>query len=91
MSRDHARLVRDTKLFEGFRGRLERRRVHPPHSPPRGLGRPDPRGGAVNRFSDVRAMRPALLIAIGLLLLTGTWAFWMDQLQGSIATFQPIV
>ena len=33
----------------------------------------------------------ALLIAIGLLLLTGTWASWMDQLQGSIATFQPIV
>lgn len=33
----------------------------------------------------------ALLIAIGLLLLTGIWASWMDQLQGSIATFQPVV
>jgi len=33
----------------------------------------------------------ALLIAIGLLLLTGMWASWMDQLQGSIATFQPVV
>ena len=33
----------------------------------------------------------ALLIAIGLLLLTGVWASWMDQLQGSIATFQPVV
>lgn len=32
-----------------------------------------------------------LLIAIGLLLLTGVWASWMDQLQGSIATFQPVV
>lgn len=33
----------------------------------------------------------ALLIAIGLLLLSGMWASWMDQLQGSIATFQPVV
>ena len=33
----------------------------------------------------------AVLIAIGLLLLTGMWASWMDQLQGSIATFQPVV
>lgn len=33
----------------------------------------------------------ALLMAIGLLLLTGVWASWMDQLQGSIATFQPVV
>ena len=33
----------------------------------------------------------ALLITIGLLLLTGTWATWMDHLQGSIATFQPAV
>ena len=33
----------------------------------------------------------ALLIAIGLLLLTGLWASWMMQLQGSIATFQPVV
>lgn len=32
-----------------------------------------------------------LLISIGLLLLTGTWASWMDQLQGSIASFQPAV
>ncbi|MEO2096905.1 MAG: cytochrome c biogenesis protein CcdA [Brachybacterium sp.] len=32
-----------------------------------------------------------LLIAIGLLLLTGTWASWMDQLQGSIASFQPAI
>ncbi|GAA1331626.1 MULTISPECIES: cytochrome c biogenesis CcdA family protein [Brachybacterium] len=33
----------------------------------------------------------ALLISIGLLLLTGTWASWMDRLQGSIATFRPVV
>ena len=30
-------------------------------------------------------------LIIGLLLLTGMWASWMDQLQGSIATFQPVV
>lgn len=33
----------------------------------------------------------ALLITIGLLLLTGLWASWMTQLQGAIATFQPVV
>ncbi|MFQ6483865.1 cytochrome c biogenesis CcdA family protein [Brachybacterium epidermidis] len=33
----------------------------------------------------------ALLVAIGVLLLTGQWAAWMDQLQGMIATFEPVV
>lgn len=33
----------------------------------------------------------ALLIAIGVLLMTGVWATWMSQLQGMIATFEPVV
>ena len=33
----------------------------------------------------------ALLLAIGVLLMTGVWASWMSQLQGLIATFEPVV
>ena len=33
----------------------------------------------------------ALLIAIGVLLMTGVWASWMSELQGLIATFEPVV
>lgn len=33
----------------------------------------------------------ALLIAIGVLLMTGVWAQWMAALQGMIATFEPVV
>lgn len=33
----------------------------------------------------------ALLVVIGVLLLTGQWAAWMNQLQGMIATFEPVV
>lgn len=33
----------------------------------------------------------ALLIAIGVLLLTGQWAQWTAALQGAIATFEPVV
>ncbi|WP_114853709.1 cytochrome c biogenesis CcdA family protein [Brachybacterium sp. YJGR34] len=33
----------------------------------------------------------ALLIAIGVLLMTGVWASWMSSLQGMIATFEPVV
>ncbi|ASK65216.1 cytochrome C biogenesis protein ResC [Brachybacterium avium] len=33
----------------------------------------------------------ALLIAIGVLLMTGVWSSWMSQLQGMIATFEPVV
>lgn len=33
----------------------------------------------------------ALLIAIGVLLMTGVWASWMSELQGMIATFEPVV
>lgn len=33
----------------------------------------------------------ALLIVIGVLLLTGQWAAWMNDLQGMIATFEPVV
>lgn len=33
----------------------------------------------------------ALLIAIGVLLMTGVWATWMSQLQGMISTFEPVV
>ena len=33
----------------------------------------------------------ALLVVIGVLLLTGQWAAWMNQLQGMISTFEPVV
>lgn len=33
----------------------------------------------------------ALLIAIGVLLLTGQWSVWMAGLQGMIATYEPVV
>ncbi|MGO1257709.1 MAG: cytochrome c biogenesis CcdA family protein [Brachybacterium sp.] len=33
----------------------------------------------------------ALLIAIGVLLMTGVWSTWMSGLQGLIATFEPVV
>ncbi|ATG54087.1 cytochrome C biogenesis protein ResC [Brachybacterium ginsengisoli] len=33
----------------------------------------------------------ALLIAIGVLLMTGVWTAWMSGLQGLIATFEPVV
>lgn len=33
----------------------------------------------------------ALLIAIGVLLMTGVWTTWMSGLQGLIATFEPVV
>jgi cytochrome c-type biogenesis protein len=33
----------------------------------------------------------ALLIAIGVLLMTGVWATWMSELQGLISTFEPVV
>ena len=33
----------------------------------------------------------ALLIVIGVLLVTGVWSTWMSQLQGVIATFEPVV
>lgn len=33
----------------------------------------------------------ALLIAIGVLLMTGVWATWMSQLQVLIADFEPVV
>lgn len=33
----------------------------------------------------------ALLIAIGVLLMTGVWAAWMSELQGMISTFEPVV
>ncbi|MGP9681933.1 MULTISPECIES: cytochrome c biogenesis CcdA family protein [unclassified Brachybacterium] len=33
----------------------------------------------------------ALLIAIGVLLMTGVWSTWMSQLQGLIATYEPVV
>ncbi len=33
----------------------------------------------------------ALLIAIGVLLLSGQWAIWMSHLQGMISTFEPVV
>lgn len=33
----------------------------------------------------------ALLIAIGVLLLTGQWSAWMADLQSVIATFEPVV
>ena len=33
----------------------------------------------------------ALLLAIGVLLMTGVWATWMSELQGLIATFEPVV
>lgn len=33
----------------------------------------------------------ALLIMIGLLLVTGLWASWMTELQGTIATYQTVV
>lgn len=33
----------------------------------------------------------ALLIVIGVLLVTGVWSNWMAQLQGVIATFEPVV
>ncbi|AXK45840.1 cytochrome c biogenesis CcdA family protein [Brachybacterium saurashtrense] len=33
----------------------------------------------------------ALLIAIGVLLMTGVWADWMSRLQGMISTFEPVV
>ncbi|MEE1651872.1 cytochrome c biogenesis protein CcdA [Brachybacterium sp. J144] len=33
----------------------------------------------------------ALLIAIGVLLMTGVWTAWMGSLQGLIATFEPVV
>lgn len=33
----------------------------------------------------------ALLIAIGVLLLTGQWSAWMGQLQGAVAGFEPVV
>lgn len=33
----------------------------------------------------------ALLIAIGVLLMTGVWSAWMSELQGLIATFEPVV
>ncbi|MDN6303019.1 MAG: cytochrome c biogenesis protein CcdA [Brachybacterium sp.] len=33
----------------------------------------------------------ALLIAIGVLLMTGVWTTWMSQLQGMISTFEPVV
>ncbi|MGP5837377.1 cytochrome c biogenesis CcdA family protein [Brachybacterium alimentarium] len=33
----------------------------------------------------------ALLIAIGVLLMTGLWSEWMSELQGLIATFEPVV
>lgn len=33
----------------------------------------------------------ALLVVIGVLLLTGQWATWMNQLQGMISTFEPVV
>ncbi|APX32776.1 cytochrome C biogenesis protein ResC [Brachybacterium sp. P6-10-X1] len=33
----------------------------------------------------------ALLIAIGVLLMTGVWAAWMSELQGLVATFEPVV
>lgn len=33
----------------------------------------------------------ALLLAIGVLLLTGQWSAWMGQLQGAVAGFEPVV
>ena len=33
----------------------------------------------------------ALLIAIGVLLMTGVWATWMGELQGLIGNFEPVV
>lgn len=33
----------------------------------------------------------ALLIGIGVLLFTGVWAAWMDDLAGTISTFEPVV
>ncbi|WP_193103447.1 cytochrome c biogenesis CcdA family protein [Brachybacterium sp. FME24] len=33
----------------------------------------------------------ALLIAIGVLLMTGLWSAWMSELQGLIATYEPVV
>lgn len=33
----------------------------------------------------------ALLIAIGVLLMTGVWASWMGELQGMFANFEPVV
>lgn len=33
----------------------------------------------------------ALLIAIGVLLMTGLWGTWMGQLQGAVAGFEPVV
>ncbi|WP_299298928.1 cytochrome c biogenesis CcdA family protein [uncultured Brachybacterium sp.] len=33
----------------------------------------------------------ALLIAIGVLLMTGVWTTWMSGLQGLITTFEPVV
>ncbi|MGO1481357.1 MAG: cytochrome c biogenesis CcdA family protein [Brachybacterium sp.] len=33
----------------------------------------------------------ALLIAIGVLLMTGVWSAWMSELQGLIGNFEPVV
>ncbi|MDO5661142.1 MAG: cytochrome c biogenesis protein CcdA [Brachybacterium sp.] len=33
----------------------------------------------------------ALLIAIGVLLLTGQWTAWMMQLQGTLSQFEPVI
>lgn len=33
----------------------------------------------------------ALLIAIGVLLMSGVWSAWMSDLQGLISTFEPVV
>ena len=33
----------------------------------------------------------ALLIAIGVLLMTGVWSAWMGELQGLIGNFEPVV
>lgn len=40
---------------------------------------------------SITALSGALLIAIGVLLLTGQWGAWMGQLQGAVAGFEPVV
>lgn len=39
----------------------------------------------------ISVLSGALLLAIGVLLLTGQWSAWMGQLQGAVAGFEPVV
>ena len=56
-----------------------------------GVGASGLPAGAVLLTGVAGLLSGALLIAIGVLLMTGVWASWMSELQGLIATFEPVV